>query len=110
MYLINTVDCVPNTSHTKVTDKIRGWSDTGENAPTYTKSAYLSSEQIILKNRIFQSYTFKKIHFLLFFKKCLKRVSHWTVLGLFNSSSQRAAIYPRITNYLYSEFTALKSI
>lgn len=49
MHLINTVECVPNISHTKVTDKMPGWSDTGENAPTYTKSEYISSKKIIKK-------------------------------------------------------------
>jgi len=44
-----TVECVPNIPHTKVPDKMPGSSDTGENAPTYTKSEYISSEKVIKK-------------------------------------------------------------
>jgi len=33
---INTAECVPNIPHNKITDIMPGWSDTGENAPTYT--------------------------------------------------------------------------
>jgi len=47
LHLINTVMCVPNIPHNEITDKMPGWSDIGENAPTYTKSEYVSTEKII---------------------------------------------------------------